>query len=109
RDAHAQPVGDGRRVKDGLLGGLIVEALADAGFEPDAVAGLVSDADTRPSRSVELVQSADANLPGLDSAVDGIVLGTVAGDCGCAAELAAVAIAAFQVQELQAPVVLASV
>lgn len=111
RDAHEQSVdGGGRRKKNtALLDALIMESLGDAGYEPSEVGSLISDADTRPSRSQEVAQSVDTILPEIDSAADTVPISIVAGDCGCAAVLAGIAVGFFQVQEQQTPVVFTSV
>lgn len=111
RGAHAQPVGGSRPLKEAILDDLIAEAVADAGCELDAIGCLVSDGDARSSRMLELAQTVDSTLPELDSGADTLSLGVVAGDCGCAAGLASIAVAAFQTQahEQAAPSVVVSV
>lgn len=85
--------------------GALLQRTAEATAVPlGEVAVLLSDADHRPSRSVEVAGAANAALPELDPDTCSLSLGVPCGELGAVAPLALIAVAAAMAADRQAPV-----
>lgn len=87
------PAGQGRGA-GAEAGRLLRDSLALARTEADHIAALFTDADQRPSRSIEVAGAVTAALPALDALADVRSLGVVCGATGAVAPLALLAAAA---------------
>lgn len=83
---------------------LLNKALAAAARPAESVLAVVSDADQRPSRAIEIASAVAAVCPELDPATQCLNLGVACGHLGPVAPLAVIAIASAQVRKDQAPV-----
>lgn len=101
------PAGQGRGAGR-LLGELLVDAMAAAGTTTEAIRLVLTDADHRPSRAIEVAGAMTAALPGLDALEDSFHLGVVCGDLGPAGPLALLAVSASRAID-DGPVLVASV
>lgn len=88
---------------------LLERALASAVHTPDRITTVFSDADHRPSRAVEAAGAVAATLPELDPSSQCLHLGVPCGDGAHVMPLALLAVAAAQVGEGQAPVLVLGV
>lgn len=102
---HGSSPRDAARATGELLGGL----MGMTGVPRDDVAMVLSDADQRPSRSVEAAVAASTACPGLDPAGACPALGVASGHLGHVAPLALLALAWQQAREADAPVLTLSV
>ncbi|SDY78305.1 hypothetical protein SAMN04487939_10661 [Lysobacter sp. yr284] len=75
---------------------LMARALAAAGRDADSVKAVVSDADQRPSRAIEIASAIAATCPELDPIGHNLSLGVACGHLGPVAPWAAIAVAAAQ-------------
>ena len=85
-------------------GDLLAAAMNDAAVLREDVAMVLSDADQRPSRSVEAAVAASAACPELDPVTDCPALGAASGHLGHAGPLLLLALAAERVRETGTPV-----
>ncbi|MGY1426001.1 hypothetical protein [Lysobacter sp. A289] len=85
-------------------GELLQHALTTAAQPAEAIGVVLSDADHRPSRAIEIAGAISATLPALDPVDDARHLGLACGDLGAVAPLALLAAAAAQAAHDQAPV-----
>jgi len=90
-------------------GDLLAAAMEAGAVSRDDVAMVISDADQRPSRSVEAAVAASAACPELDPAAAICALGVASGHLGHVAPLALLAIAAERTRDAAAPVLALSV
>ncbi len=88
---------------------LLAGVMQSSGTGREDVALVVSDADQRPSRSVEAAVAASAACPDLDPVAACPALGTASGHLGHVAPLALLALAAARVEAGAAPVLALSV
>lgn len=88
---------------------LLAAAMEAGAVSRDDVAMVLSDADQRPSRSVEAAVAASAACPELDPAAAVCALGIASGHLGHVAPLALLAIAAERTRDAAAPVLALSV
>lgn len=88
---------------------LLVALMATADVPRDDVVMVLSDADQRPSRSVEAAVAASAACPELDPADDCPALGVASGELGHVAPLALLALASARARDAGAPVLAQSV
>ena len=84
-------------------GELLAAAMEGAGVGRDDIALVLSDADQRPSRSVEAAVAASAACPELDPVNDCPALGVASGQLGHVGPLALLAVAAERVREAGLP------
>jgi len=92
---------------DPALPGLAQTLLQEQGLAADSLAALVSDADHRGSRPVEILQLASALAPHLDPNQDCLAAGNGCGHVGAGAALLTLALAADASEALNAPVLAA--
>ncbi|MGY0557651.1 hypothetical protein [Lysobacter sp. A421] len=85
-------------------GELLQHALTTAAQPAEAIGVVLSDADHRPSRAIEIAGAISATLPALDPVDDARHLGLACGDLGAVAPLALLAVAAAQAAKDQTPV-----
>src|SRR5690606_25789872 len=90
-------------------GDLLAAAMEAGAVSRDDVVMVLSDADQRPSRSVEAAVAASAACPGLDPADDCPALGVASGELGHVAPLALLALASARARDAGAPVLAQSV
>lgn len=83
---------------------LMSKALACAKQAPDAVVAVVSDADHRPSRAIEIASAIAVVCPELDPVAQSLNLGVACGHLGAVAPWSVIAIAAAQARGANAPV-----
>ncbi len=102
------PAGQGRSAGHSL-GELMEHTLGIAEVQPKQVGAVFSDADHRPSRSIEIAVAITACLPEIDPFEQGRHLGIACGETGAAATLAVLSAAAAQARADNAPVMVASV
>lgn len=88
---------------------LMARALTTAGQSAEAVALVFSDADHRPSRSIEIAGAIATALPVLEPVEHARHLGLACGETGAVAPLAVIAAAAAQVAADGAPVLVVGV
>lgn len=103
------PRDDRRRAAIQAAAAVCERALAAAQQQAHAVCALVSDADQRPSRSVEAAGVLVVQFPELEPELHGLHFGIACGDVGVAAPLVLLALAAAQAAQEQAPVVALSI
>ncbi|OWT69111.1 hypothetical protein [Achromobacter sp. HZ34] len=89
---------------DPALPGLAQTLLQEQGLAAGSLAALVSDADHRGSRPIEILQLASALAPHLDPNQDCLAAGNGCGHVGAGAALLALALAADASEALNAPV-----
>lgn len=83
---------------------LMNKALACAKQSPDAVTAVVSDADHRPSRAIEIASAIAVVCPELDPVAHSLNLSVACGHLGAVAPWAVLAVAAAQARGTSAPV-----
>lgn len=83
---------------------LMSKALACTTHKPDAVTAVVSDADHRPSRAIEIASAIAVVCPELDPVAQSLNLGVACGHLGAVAPWAVIAVAAAQARGSNAPV-----
>lgn len=83
---------------------LMARAIAAAGQDADSVKAVVSDADQRPSRAIEIASAIAATCPELDPIGHNLSLGVACGHLGPVAPWAAIAVAAAQARSEGGPV-----
>ncbi|MFC3551867.1 hypothetical protein ACFOLC_12725 [Lysobacter cavernae] len=83
---------------------LVQRALTTAAQSAETIRTVVSDADHRPSRAIEIAGAVSMVLPELDPVQHCLHLGVACGDLGPVAPLAALAVAAAQAARDAAPV-----
>lgn len=104
-DAMRDSSADGaRRADPTMLQTLAKQVLAEAASAPPAVALVLADTGHRTSRTMELMTLAIAATPQLDAGADVLRVGSAYGNCGAVPFVSALALAAHQAAELQAPV-----
>ena len=90
-------------------GDLLGELMGMGDVSRDDIAMVLSDADQRPSRSVEAAVASSAACPELDPAGDCPALGNASGHLGHVAPLALLALASARARDADAPVLALSV
>lgn len=90
-------------------GELLAAAMQSGAVKREDISTVLTDADQRPSRSVEAAVAASAACPGLDPVAEICALGVASGHLGHVAPLALLAIATERTRETAAPVLALSV
>lgn len=96
--------GAGHRAAVRRSSALLARAAETAALPMDAITALLSDADHRPSRSIEAAGACHGALPGLDPDTASLNLGVPCGELGAVAPLALIALAAHLAGRDDAPV-----
>lgn len=107
--AGALEAGSNPRHAARATGNLLGELMGMGDVSRDDIAMVLSDADQRPSRSVEAAVASSAACPELDPAGDCPALGSASGHLGHVAPLALLALASARVRDAEAPVLALSV
>lgn len=97
-----------KRVDPKLMSQLIDSALKRASAHDNDVVKIVTDADHRPNRVLELISCSSTRMPQIDGTEDVLKVGVATGCSGAVPFITALALARHHVLELQAPVLAVS-